>query len=120
MPGKFGTAENNNVMTVQQAYAAALSSGYMAQLQAYGVGKGLTQQEAEKRAIENMGINIHPQQIETFRDIQKNIDSARKEHEKQAFLNYQQEAENNAVSTGANNVKEVAPAPVTTGVGQKE
>ncbi|WP_369397754.1 hypothetical protein [Pseudomonas plecoglossicida] len=107
MPGNFGTAENNNILTVQQAYAQALANGYMSQLQAYGVGRGMTCEEAEKLAIDNMGINIHTQDVDRYKQIKEGIDSARMKAQKEAYLNY-----DNAVSTGANKVKEKAPAPV--------
>lgn len=107
MPGNFGTAENNNILTVQQAYAQALANGYMSQLQAYGVGRGMTCEEAEQLAIDNLGINIHTQDVDRYREIKKGIDSARMKAQREAYLNY-----DNAVSTGANKVKETAPAPV--------
>lgn len=116
MPGRFGTAEANNILTIQETYAQAISQGYMAQLQAYGVGRGLTQQEAEQRAIENLGMNIHPQQAETFKKLKRDIDSARTQYEREQFLNY----ENNAVSTGANNVKSEAPASAETEVATEQ
>lgn len=108
MPGSFGTAENNNILTIQQTYAQAIANGYMSQLQAYGVGRGMSCEDAEKLAIENQGINIHAQNIDRYNDFKRSIDSARMQAQKEAYLNY-----NNAVSTGANNVKEQAPAPVT-------
>lgn len=117
MPGKFGTAENNNILTVQQTYAQALANGYMGQLQAYGVGRGMTCEEAEKLAIDNMGINIHTQDVDRYKQIKESIDSARMNAQKEAYLNY------DAVSTGVNKVKEKTPAPVeqpSNGVQPKE
>ena len=100
MAGNFGTPEDNNYITVQQAYARAISNGYMSQLQAYGVGRGLSMQEAEQRALDQLGTNIHPQMIDTYNNIKKNIDSARKSIEREEYLD-----SSNAVSTGANKVK---------------
>lgn len=117
MAGRFGAAEANNILTIQETYAQAISQGYMAQLQAYGVGRGLTQEEAEQRALDNLGVNIHPQQAETYKKLRKDIDSARNNYEKQQFLNYEKEA----VSTGVNKVKESTPASELTEVpAQKE
>ena len=108
MPGTFGTPAEPTGLTIEQCFAEACRNGYMQQLQAYGVGRGLSPDEAYKIAIEQLaGEPLYLQEGERYQryieESTKRIDSARLKAEKELYLRQ-------AVSTGDNNVKEDTPA----------